>query len=277
MLKSIWAKDRLKRFVIGLTIFIVILGIVFLGLDILDIDEDYQLPLPINIFDTVFIFVPALLFAYLTYRYFVLTGPPEVLALSGAQLILGAGSVLKGWLPIPGLAIPITLHESLVMAAALVHLAGGILVAFRNPKIESGLKKKRNIAIFYYLGILIVILLITLLVFQRIIPSFAAPAVASFSIQDIMQESASLVFFFASFIYFIIYLRSPTELHYWYFLGLLLFAFGVLFVSMGHLESRIAWLGRFSEYSGNFCFIFAIIREKRRTYVNQAKESQAQR
>jgi hypothetical protein len=44
-----WLRDgkMLKRFALGLVIVTVVLGIVFIGLNILDIDEEYRLHLPI--------------------------------------------------------------------------------------------------------------------------------------------------------------------------------------------------------------------------------------
>jgi hypothetical protein len=273
MLKYVRDWDMLKRYILGLFILIIVLGAVFLSLDVLDIDEAYNLPLPVKVFDTVFIGAPALLLVYLTTRRFAITGLPELLALGGAQFIMGFGSFLKEWLPFHNLDIPITLHESLVLMASLVYLAGGLQVTARIINLEYDPSQKRNIIITFYLGILIVVSLVIWLVFQEIIPSFGAPVVGAFSMQSLMQEIASLVLFISTFLYFKIYHRSHTAMYYWYYWGLLLLAIGVLFVSLGHVESRIAWLGRFSEYTGNMCFIFAMIRSNTRSNDDKLKIS----
>lgn len=251
-----------KKIAAGLIILIVVLGMVFLTLDILDIDEYFTLPLPVDIFNTVFLFAFALLLVYLTVRRFFITGFTEVLVLGGAQLILGTGNLLRGWLPVAGLDIPITLRESLVLIASLAYIGAGIQVAVRKQSAGFTLEQKQKITLAFYLGVLIVISLVILFVFQGIIPSFIAHGAGAFTIQDITQETAALFFLISAFIFFFIYRRSGMELHYWYCLGLLLFALGVLFVSMGHVESRIAWLGRFSQYFGNGCFLITIYREK---------------
>ena len=49
-----------KRLALGLALTIIALGIVFLALDIMDIEEDYRLLLPIPLLNTIFIFVIAL-------------------------------------------------------------------------------------------------------------------------------------------------------------------------------------------------------------------------
>jgi hypothetical protein len=273
MLKYVKDWDMLKRYVFGLFILIIVLGAVFLSLDVLDIDEAYNLPLPVNVFNTIFIAAPALLLVYLATRRFAITGLPELLVLGGAQFIMGVGSFLKGWLPFQNLDIPITLHESMALMASLVFLAGGIQVTARTKNLEYDPRQKRNVIIIFYLGILFVISLVIWLVFQGIIPSFAAPVAGAFSTQSLMQEIASLVLFISTFLYCKIYSRSHTALYYWYYCGLLLLAIGVLFISLGHVESRIAWLGRFSEYTGNMCFIFAMISANNRSIDDKLKKS----
>jgi len=82
-----------------------------------------------------------------------------------------------------------------------------------------------------------------------------------------MQAISTLFFFVSSLIYFKIYCKSRSDISYWYFIGLLFLAFGVFFISRGPVESRIAWLGRASQYCGNLCFLVAVIRNYMRVNI----------
>ena len=93
----------LKRFAFGPVLVIASLGVIFVGLDVLDILEVYELPLPIPIFNTVFISGIAAPVAYVTTRRWAVTASPQALWLGGGVLAFGVGSLLYGWLPGPQL------------------------------------------------------------------------------------------------------------------------------------------------------------------------------
>lgn len=248
-----------KRLALGLIFIIIAFGIIFLGLDILDIDEDFRLLWPIPILNTVFISAMALLVTYISARSFTISGSPEILGLGGAALAFGVGSLLRGWMVGLGLNVPITVYDSAALIASALHLIGASIGMAKNqiPKLE--FRRKSRIVLFYYLGILASVALVTLLALRGVIPPFTMPGESTTVLRDITRGITVIFFFASSYIILRIHSRLRTDFYYWYSLGLILFAFGVIFISQGAVESRIAWLGRTAQYAGGFYFLVSVL------------------
>jgi hypothetical protein len=270
MLRFIRQINRLQRSALGILIFIVILGMVLLGLNILDIDEGYRLNLPINIFNAIFITALAIPLIYFSVKMFTRTGSFKLLTLGGAQLALGVGSLLKGWLPNANLYVLVIMYESIVILTSLIYLLGAIAVFATPAGVQLNSSQKIKALVLTFTGILIIILLIVFLAFREIIPASISFKENTISVQDVMQIVSMLFLFSTSFIYFRVYLKSPADLSYWYFLGVLSLAFGVFFIAQAPVESRIAWTGRASQYFGNICFLLSLARSYKRDSDNNS-------
>jgi len=142
MLRYFIEKDKLQRFALVVLILIIILGMFFLVLNILDINEEYLLNLPINIFNNIFITALAIPLIYLSVNIFTHTGSPRLLALGAAQMALGIGSLLKGWLPNTSLDILVILYESIVVLTSLIYLVEAIMFLTRPDNSMSNSGKK---------------------------------------------------------------------------------------------------------------------------------------
>lgn len=260
-------EQMFKRFALGLAIAIIILGIIFIGLDILDIAEDYRLYLPIAILNTVFICAVAILVAYIAAKNFIISGSLEVLGIGCALLAFGGGSLLYGWLGDAGLNTRITANYSGVLIASAMHLFGAGLGMAKRHLIKSEPKLKQRIIFLSYLGILVIIAFVTWLAFRGVLPSFIIPLIDTIEVRDVIQGVAAILCFASALIYLRIYFSSRSDFHYWYSLGLILFAFGVIFISLGAVESRIAWLGRASQYAAGSYFLVSVLGSYRRAGV----------
>jgi hypothetical protein len=270
MLRFFSEINGLQRSALGILILIVILGMVLLALNKLDIDEGYRLNLPINIFNAIFITALAIPLIYISVKMFTRTGSIKLLTLGGAQLALGVGSLLKGWLPNASLYVLVIMFESIVILTSLIYLLGAIAVFATPAGIQLNSSQKIKALVLTFTGILIIILLIIFLSFREIIPASISFRENTMSVQNIMQIVSLLFLFSASFICFRVYLKSPGDLSYWYLLGVLALAFGVFFIAQGPVESRIAWTGRASQYFGNICFLLAVIRSYKRDSINNS-------
>ncbi len=268
MLRYFIEKDRLQRFALVVLILIIILGMFFLVLNILDINEDYLLNLPINIFNNIFITALAIPLIYLSVNIFTHTGSPRLLALGAAQMALGIGSLLKGWLPNTSLDILVILYESILVLTSLIYLVGAIMVIIRPDNSGLNSRKKIRVVTLSYASILIIISIIVLLVFRGVIPAHIVFRENTVSVQNVMQIISILLLFTASFIFFRISLLAHSDLSHWYFLGVLSLSFGVFFMAQGPVESKIAWAGRASQYFGNICFLIAVIRNYKEIHNN---------
>ena len=87
----------LKHTTIGLALTLIILGILFIALDILDIGEGYRLNWSKAVINTIFISAVALLTIYFTTRNYLQSGSPEILALGAGVLAFGFSIVFYGW------------------------------------------------------------------------------------------------------------------------------------------------------------------------------------
>jgi hypothetical protein len=248
-----------KRIALGLVLVTLALGIVFIALNILDIDEDFRLRLPIAVLNTVLISAVAVLIAYIAAISFTIDGSPELLGLGCAALAFGVGSLLRGWLVGIGLNVPITINDSAALIASVMHLIGASLGMAKLRLTKSKLRQKQSIIVWSYFGILASLALVTLLALRGIIPPFSVSGESTPLLRDVVRGTAAILFLASSFIYLRIYSRSRTDFYYWYSLGLMLFAFGVVFMSQGAIESRIGWLGRASQYVGGLYFLVSAL------------------
>jgi phosphoglycerol transferase MdoB-like AlkP superfamily enzyme len=114
----------------------------------------------------------------------------------------------------------------------------------------------RSIAAIY-IGIILIITVLTWLAYEDIITVLTHSFSVHFSARDIVQVIAAIFCVSTALIYLKKYRELRNDIYYWYSLGLILFAAGVIFISRGPLEGRIAWLGRAAEYAGSLYFLIA--------------------
>jgi hypothetical protein len=256
--------DRLRYSALGILLIIVILGVLFLVLNVLDINENYRLHLPTNILNVIFVTAPAVPLVYISAKLFISSGSPELLALGGAQLALGINSILKIWLDNTNWWIPVTLYEGIGVLAALIFLFGGITVITRSADTTLRSVQKKWALTLSYTGIMVIIAIITLLGIKNILPISFSLNANEISIQDIIQVSATVMLFITSFIFYRIYMKSRSDFSFWYLLGVLSLAFGVFFRSQDNIDSKLVWLGRATEYFSSICFLAGVIRNNHR-------------
>lgn len=265
----------LKRFAFGPVLVIAALGVIFVGLDVLDILEVYELPLPIPIFNTVFISGIAAPVAYVTTRRWAVTASPQALWLGGGVLAFGVGSLLYGWLPGNELNARITVHESAALIASALHLTGAVLGTAKPRPPKPGFRRNLAIVSLHYLGILAGIALVTLLALRGITPPFHVAEDGSL-LRSAVQTTTTAFFFASSFISLRTYFKLKTAFYFWYSLGLMLFALGSILISLSAVEGLIAWLGRGAQYTGGVYLLIAVLwpnrpPDARRTGLNSSE------
>ncbi|HEY98255.1 MAG TPA: hypothetical protein G4O16_08785 [Dehalococcoidia bacterium] len=246
-----------KRIALCLTFFLIILGVIFILLDILDIAEDFRLHWSTAVINTIFISVVAVFIIYFATKNYLRSSSPETLALGGGALAFGFAIILYGWLPNSDLNTRYTEYDSGVFIASAIYLTGAILsINSQNTPIQKiGLNILSITAI--YIGIVLIISILTWLAYKDIITFLTHTFSVHFSARDIVQGIAAVFCVSAALIYLKKYRELRHDIYFWYSLGLILFAAGVIFISRGPLEGRIAWLGRAAEYVSYFYFLIA--------------------
>lgn len=252
-----------KRLALGLVIAVISLGVILIVLNILDIAENYRLHLPIAILNTIFVCPVLILAAYFPAKVFMLNGSPEMLGLSCAVFAFGFGTLLYGWLTDASLNTHIVAHDSGVLFTSVLLSIGAVLRTAGINLTKSGPRIKLIILFISYLGIIVIIGVVTWQAFRGLF-SFLTTIAGDIGLREIIRGIAVILYAALAIIYIRIYIKSRSNVYYWYSLGLILFASGVIFMSQGGLESLIAWLGRASEYAGCIYFLVSVFDDYRR-------------
>jgi hypothetical protein len=253
-------KQRLLlRIAIGFALAIIVLGIVLIILDFLDIAEGYRLQWNIAVINTVFISAVAMITVCFATKNYLNTGSPELFGLGGAVLAFGFSIVLYGWLTGTDLNTRITVYDSGVLVAAVVHFLGAVSGLVKPGAVKYQTGKGKILLFVVYTGVLLVITLLTWLAHQDIVAFLLRSLADGIVARDVVQGIAAVFCLGAVLIYLRKYLGSRCGFYLWYSLGLILFAAGVIFISRGVLESRIAWLGRVSQYVAGGYFLVAAV------------------
>jgi hypothetical protein len=249
----------LIKLAFGPVLVIAVLGAVFVGLDMLDIVEVYELPLPVPILNTAFISGIAVPIVYITTRNWTATGWPQALWLGSGVLAFGVGSLLYGWLPDSELNARITVHEGAALIASALHLTGVVLATAAPRPPNPRLWRRPWIVPLLYLGILAGIALLTLLALRGMTPPFQALE-GGFLLRTAVRTATTAFFLASSVISLRTYFKLQAAFHLWYSAGLMLFALGSLLLSLSAVEGLIAWLGRGAQYAGGVYFMVAALR-----------------
>jgi magnesium-transporting ATPase (P-type) len=248
-----------KRTALGLAIAIIGLGILFMLLDILDIAEGYRLHWSIAWLNTIFIGTVAILIACFSARNYLVNGPLETLSLGCAACSFGSGILLYGWLD-TGLNPRIIAYDSGFLFASIVIITGAVLKMVGRTFTESTPRHRLRALLIVYSGIIAIIGTVTWLASQEYI-IYVDTTLWDINVRNIVRGIAAILYTAPAVIYIMIYLsKSRSDTYYLYFLGLILLACGIIFVSLGPLESRIAWLGRVSQYTGCVYLLVSALR-----------------
>ena len=255
-----------KKLAPGPVLLLTALGIIILALAVLDIREGLRINLPLTLLNTIFVFVVAVLVAYFVVRGYSHGELPEMLWLGAGIIASGIGGMYRVWmLDMNGNTI-ITVEDTTLLLASILHLIGVITSLCRQQKdgVETGRKPAIAIGtiIVIYLVVVAVIAVVTRLALRDITPAFLIPGEGTTTLHDSTILASAFCFLVASVLALYVYIRSRLDFHYWYFLGLFLFAFGILFLSQGSVDSAIAWVGRLSVYAGGCYFLLAVLSNK---------------
>ena len=246
----------IKWIALGLAVIVIILGAIFILLDILDIAEYYRLHWSIAILNTIFISVIAVITGFYASKNYLKSGSREMLALGSGVLAFGFSILIYGWFTFTDLNTRITAYDFGVLLASVIYLVGAVSSV---TKQTFTIVSRRTGVIVAYIVVLLVISGITWLAYRDVITFLLLQFSEHISARDVVQGIAAFCCICSALIYLGKYHSSRIDMYYWYSLGLVLFAAGVLFISRGHLESRVAWLGRFSQYIGGVFLLTAAL------------------
>jgi hypothetical protein len=248
----------LPRIAIALVVVVILLGILFLVLDILDIDEDFRLGGSIPAINTILISAIGLITLIFATRNFLKSGSFVILGLSGSVLAFGFSVFLYSWLPATGLDIRMMLYDSGALFTSVLHLSAAMLGVVKPGLVYQESGSRIIVIIYLYLGVLLIVGIITWLGYQGIITYSTRILAGYLTSRDVVQGIGAVFCVISALIYLNRYRRRRHGMYFWYSLGLIMMAAGFFFVLRGFLASRVAWMGRVALYLGGIYFLVAV-------------------
>jgi hypothetical protein len=251
-----------KRLAFVLTIILVVLCLVFLGLDILDIAEGYRSTTSIGLFNTLFISLFTIPVIYFAARGYKINRMPEILGLNFAVFSFGLSVLVYAWFTGKSLNAHLASYDIGILLASVFHLVGMIYGKTRLANTKTGLNINFWAVIIFYLGIAGVIGLVTWLASSNIVV-VTGTMTGDSSTRGIIHGIAVILMLAAAFVYLKNYTKKHADFYYWYGLGLVLLACGVFFITISQLEGRVAWSGRACQYVSSIYFLVAAVNSRK--------------
>ena len=124
--------------------------------------------------------------------------------------------------------------------------------------------RSRNLTVSY-VAALAFTLLLTLSVFFHLTPLFFVQGVGPTVLRQIILGVGTVLFVACGFMFLRLYLISWNTVLYWYSLGLILVAIGLVSVfSARAVGSELAWAGRLAQYMGCIYLLISVLSAKPR-------------
>jgi len=258
---------------------------VLVTLWILDPQVVFEPPYLVPTLNTILVPTTSFVVAYIAGKTFLASGLRTIHLLGCGSLAYSLSSLIGAWLSfVPnGLNVFLTTQNTGALLASLLHLAGGILsnifiavlgpgallasllhlagviLTFKKVPSSSSAHKKLRLAIGYVGGALLIIVL-TAVALQGLIPPFFTVGVGSTLLRLWVLGMAIILFAFSSLLLIKLYLRIKSALLYWYSLALALIAIALTSYYLQHaVGDSFGWLGRVAQYLGGMYFVIAVL------------------
>lgn len=201
--------------------------------------------------------VVCLLAAYLAVWAFATTGQLQLAWLGGGLFVFGLANLMAVLVTTPE-NLNVTVHNSGSLLASIYFLIGAFIAA--GWSLPPGMPRVRlsTPAVIYIIGIMFVTLMF-IFSLQNVTPAFFVPGEGGTLLRQIILSSATALFAVSGLVLLAVYFRSRTVFLYWFSLGLLLVAAGLLAIGFQkNIGDPINWLGRGAQYVGGIYFLIGI-------------------
>ncbi|HUI69426.1 MAG TPA: PAS domain S-box protein [Spirochaetia bacterium] len=216
-------------------------------------------PLLFTGLNVVFITTASLLVAGLAGVSFWYTGEWTMLFLGGGALSLGLGGVMAGFpVSVDAQNYTVTVYNSSAFLAACLHFLGGVTYSMETPSREAA-RSRSVLAMVYAATVALVVALIGL---ERrgVMPRFFVPGSGG-TFYDVAVLWGAAALFVASASLLLLRARGKaSDFNRWYSFGLLLFAVGMIGVSLQtRMGSPLNWVSRVSQYIGGAYMVIGVL------------------
>lgn len=228
----------------------------------------YYPPLLFSALNIVFVVLISLVVAYLAARGYLATGQSQLVWLGGGALAFGFSALLTA-VTQTQLNAAVTLHNTGAFLAGLIYTVGAVMGVSGDSPLQQGKAKAYVLTGIYAIGA-VFMLQVMLLSLAGITPTFFVPGTGGTPLRQAVLYSGTGLFGLSGILLLLAHFRTRSVFMFWYSLGLILTALGLLTVSFVKTPGDFfAWLGRGGQYFAGIYLIIAV--------VSLVREARAQR
>ena len=218
----------------------------------------FEPPYLLLILNTIFVAAISFVIAYVAAKAYWVLGSLRMLFMGSAVLVFGAASLVAGWLIIgEGPNATVTLYNAGVLVSSIFYGVSVILTVGKTVSPTSS--RKRNLILMYAWMVFITVLLVMGVAFSAF-PLFFVQGVGPTVLRQVVLGVGTVLYAACGFIIMRLYLQSKTAILYWYSLGLLLIAIGLVAVFFQKaVGSGLGWVGRSAQYVGCIYLLVSVL------------------
>jgi len=213
------------------------------------------------VINIVFLSVLPFTVAYISSISYLKSGLLQLLFLGGAMIAFGICNLIAAW-GIISVNTPewtnfiVTIHNVGVLSFAGITFAASIIASNRTLSLAPNTNRRVLNILAAYVSAVILSIFLAVLTISNDIPPFVVTGSFTLLRQSVLVVTIVLLTF-SSIIFAKKYLSSKSSIIYWYSLGLVLIALGILGILIEpHLGTALSWTGRAAQYVG--CVFFAV-------------------
>jgi PAS domain S-box-containing protein len=216
----------------------------------------YLLP----ILNFIFLGLSSIVVGILAAKSYLKTGRLNLALLGSGALAFGLTGLTAGWfIQFPGgVNITVTIFNCGMLLSGLLHFSCSVagimeLAPERNPN------RKKIILFSIYFTIVIAFSLIIIVTLVGWMPTFFIPGIGPTLTRQFVLGASILLLLNSGIYLYSIYYKTRVDFLYWYALGLILIAEGLLGVMLSkNVGGIIGWAGRLAQFTGGIFLLVAV-------------------
>lgn len=225
--------------------------------------------------DSIFVGIPLLFLSVIAARGFSRTGSWPTVWIGAGSLALGLVVFSRDLLQhFYGINAMVTTDDISTFLSGILYLQGAFLIINRIPD-ENGSINRRNTITQTYIIVLAGIVFATMVSIFDILPPFIIPGTGSTSLREVILAIDALLFFASSLMILSEYLRTRSELLFWFSMALLLNVLRcICYLFEVNIGTPLNWIGRGAVLLGGVYFFIAavvILKEAREKHVGSGE------
>ena len=249
--------ERLKIPALIIFISTIILTII---LFYMNIKVGYEPPNLIFFLLLIFIGIPSFIIAIISIRGFLLSGVWAVLWLGIGALTFGIATIISSFLiGRTDINLVITLGNLIILFASILYILGAFFT-FNEVPVQEDSSRRLSTVLQIYISSIIIIIFIIIISVQGVLPAFFIQGSGGSPIRELVIAISAVFLFLSGIMILLQYLKSKSDLLYWYSLGLMMIALavGVALITTV-IGSPLNWTSRGAELIGGIFLIIAAL------------------